>query len=1621
MSYDPLGLFEDSPEQSAPQSQSMWGQAKDLGLGAAHSVATMVGGIPGFVGGAALAAGDVLSGHEKPSVALAGMMGAAEDVNPYSWAQEKLGQKDKLDQLSGNEIVNKYIMSVPGKAIELAGQGYGNIAKAFGLSESKAKEVDSALQIALGVGSLGIGGKGVGKLRGLDAQSFESFKKARETYPEVKPEGPVSPSHNMTNDPLGLFTEPIRQPDTYTPEELQQRNQDSAQGEVRSAVESLQSGRQAETGTKDIFGQQTGLEQPFTMSEGSIGSRDRIPTGEIAQQLDPSFKADPLDSGFNHDQTQFPLDSNIQPDGSKGGSFKGYGGASEQSNMSADLFRPGEDMSARPDGPIPYEKAGLPAPIPEEPIPSEQKPRYLPYTSTRLIGGSSSRGMGFRQRGNITPGVFLEGLKTILGIVPRTLEAAKDHLESRIQSAMDRRDTVMRPLYEKTLEEVKRQIRGPIQGPSNQQGSIDIKQIAEGVSGLGEKKWLRPRTEITDARREEIRLIRDKQNPEVAKAVGGDVKAFTNLWKDSERRLGRFLSRRLGNEADVHDVLQNTAKKAFEVKDQYNGKSAFNSWLHTIADSEAKMYLRAKDSRLPEDMRGQEMVDTQREQVSGDRAPDTPDAILEGKQEQDTMNQAYESLPRDQRTAIQMMLEEIPYKDIAEKMSTSEDNIKQLISRARKGLKEALSGGSVIGSAKGPGKYQRGNVNFGVQDWINKKLDERKSKVGTMGAVKEIAAQFQLEKSRQPLAKFMEGIVPDSIKDISDIGRLFAKGLTDKTISILAEGRTGADRLLKWVIDNEKMIDTERDLNIEASAKGEKFVKGEGVFSRGWEHHLWGDEGATVVYKRLFKKTPNEIVDMNKTWIEAGKRNEEPTFKNNKQAEAYAPIKKQLDQALETVNKTLRSLEMPEIPALKGFFPSLWEGDYRISVNDKNDGHPHYGAYKTIYHAKLAEAKLREEFPDMEVSKIYHVERSKYDLDTTASEQILRAFSSDDPAAKAIQKAYAYLEGKRGFGGKRIIQKEFVGGFKGSEGGTKGAINMEGAIHTYLSKMYTLDANLKKNQIVKQVAEIPLEIRKKIPNTISLVNDWMVQARGGELTNMLKGVDVMAVTLAKGMGLGESSVARGIASTRSIMGAYWLFNPKFIFSQIPQSLNSLAKMVDLYQDGARNPLVATFEGISRTIKPDAGAIDAVNWARRNGRLDSVIVELMGSELGLEKNKVSDLLQAGTGWTLGKVETEVVRTSSFLMFESSLKDGIKDPKQRYETAAELMDHYMVNYRQAAKPMIYNHLGTVVGKSSAALKQFSHNAFGQFFEYLKIAKDEHRTAPLVTYMGTQALIGGLKGTILVAEADAIINLLNEYGEQSGAKNDQIPTVSEWLLTSGASDNAIFGLASVVSGFGIGPGQDMSGSVGAPAAMSLFSMPTVEFDSKVTKEVGLYIIKSMAGVNTSDDAYAALLAISPNAVKASVEKQFTGQGQPVRNPMTHEGNYVRSDWEWFWDQAFGGRSIPESKANALARFAKQDIMYNKSQKDSAISAITDRVTQGKPIDPQLMQKYVQDGGSAAGLTSAIKTEILKRNLTYFERQQMGKASNSKARDMSLIQDKLNVNPGRPKQNDPLGILND
>jgi hypothetical protein len=858
-----------------------------------------------------------------------------------------------------------------------------------------------------------------------------------------------------------------------------------------------------------------------------------------------------------------------------------------------------------------------------------------------------------------------------------------------------------------------------------------------------------------------------------------------------------------------------------------------------------------------------------------------------------------------------------------------------------------------------PGHAQRGAANL----FASTKKDVEKK-----GAAWNFADQKKLYLyDKRPLKQLVaeEGINPETITDIaardqslrSRLDRLLQKGLSnfavDKAMAILSKDKGPVGKVIKWVVDNQTFI----NMNSKVQAKQNIRL-------------------ALDPWKKLKRANAKDVRDVLDVWTaNIGKAPLGPeSFRTPRQYEAYKAVSEVFTKGWERVNDARQRAGLNTIDFVENYFPAIRAGDYWINIVDGEGKLKWSSAYNTVGEAKRAHALLQKEFGNEFTVKAPSLrDKSQYDLSSFAAfEETIRAMTKDDPIKNAIQKRYAELVGKRGFG-KTGIMRKGVEGALGFEPGKKGVANAENVIESYIKRQEAYLANLERAQLQKQLRkDIPANVWEKIPLAKDYIDAYLEKSRGADL-DTLPMVKDLTESISLAAGFGRNAPRDFIRNAAGITSLFWLGTVRFLLTQLPQHLNAMPKLIENYQlgDTIKNPAHAYFEGWTETFSPSTLSKEARAWAQKRGYLESTVVELLELRLSDLKGEKWKVVGEAIRWGMGKTEQLAVRTPVFHMFETSLRDQVPNKLERFELAANMMDYYMVHYSREAAPIVYDKLG-IVGDAARPLKQFAHNAWGQFFEYAQTAKDQKRMAPLATSIGVQALVGGLKGIIVVAEATAIITVINNmFGTD-------IPTPEQMLLESKASDTLIFG------GYSTALGVDISASMASPSMPQLFSFAPLDFTATAVKDVGSYLLKSVKGTATDQDAMAAMLAVSPAAMRGWIEALYSEPGQPIPKPGAKMRGEFRAPTETDEQIArfgLGLKSLEESRENMAVRAAKQLLARDAERRIGALDAIVDKVKNGEDIPDELLDRYIAQGGNMSQLGNNIKQRMLELDTTWTE----------------------------------------
>ena len=186
----------------------------------------------------------------------------------------------------------------------------------------------------------------------------------------------------------------------------------------------------------------------------------------------------------------------------------------------------------------------------------------------------------------------------------------------------------------------------------------------------------------------------DSQIPDdrVRAACAGDHDAFGQLFRDLYPRVHRTVWAILGDEAAAHDVAQEAWIKAWNKRTSYNFQSLYTTWIHRIAVNCALDALRRRRSwgrRLVRAFSGNSDHAPVADFASSDPRPDS---TLAARELGDTIEEAVNALPEDQRTVLVLReYEGYSYSEISTALGIAPGTVMSRLHLARQKLQTRLS------------------------------------------------------------------------------------------------------------------------------------------------------------------------------------------------------------------------------------------------------------------------------------------------------------------------------------------------------------------------------------------------------------------------------------------------------------------------------------------------------------------------------------------------------------------------------------------------------------------------------------------------------------------------------------------------------------------------------------------------------------------------------------------------------------------------------------------------------------------------------------------------------------------------------------------------------------------
>jgi RNA polymerase sigma-70 factor, ECF subfamily len=169
----------------------------------------------------------------------------------------------------------------------------------------------------------------------------------------------------------------------------------------------------------------------------------------------------------------------------------------------------------------------------------------------------------------------------------------------------------------------------------------------------------------------------------VDRAVSGDTEAFGKLYDLYSDRIYRHIYYRTSNIEDARDLTQEVFTKAWQVLPKYKRtKTPFLGWLFTISHNRVIDYYRTRKDYA-----------YLNQEIDLGKQANSPENLVEAEFTQQELRKAILQLPGDQQQVILMsFIEGFEYSEIASALNKTEGNIRVILHRGLKKMREILGG-----------------------------------------------------------------------------------------------------------------------------------------------------------------------------------------------------------------------------------------------------------------------------------------------------------------------------------------------------------------------------------------------------------------------------------------------------------------------------------------------------------------------------------------------------------------------------------------------------------------------------------------------------------------------------------------------------------------------------------------------------------------------------------------------------------------------------------------------------------------------------------------------------------------------------------------------------------------
>lgn len=150
---------------------------------------------------------------------------------------------------------------------------------------------------------------------------------------------------------------------------------------------------------------------------------------------------------------------------------------------------------------------------------------------------------------------------------------------------------------------------------------------------------------------------------------------FKEIFQANSKKIYHLCYGYTGDDESANDLMQETFLKVWQNLDKFRNQASISTWIYRIAVNTCLSYLRV-EKRHPKDELTDTIIETKGEEIS------------EKNEQISSLYKCIAQLEENERIIITMVLDELPYTEIAAISGISEGNLRVKIHRIKQKLTE---------------------------------------------------------------------------------------------------------------------------------------------------------------------------------------------------------------------------------------------------------------------------------------------------------------------------------------------------------------------------------------------------------------------------------------------------------------------------------------------------------------------------------------------------------------------------------------------------------------------------------------------------------------------------------------------------------------------------------------------------------------------------------------------------------------------------------------------------------------------------------------------------------------------------------------------------------------------